>query len=68
MQMEGKVHLLENKSQVMYKVKFTFKNPKVHCQKVINVKYTKNLDFDLQVTFGQLLTFGKTVDKSQYEP
>ena len=49
MQTEGKVHLLENKSQVMYKVKFTFKIPKVHCQKVRNANYTKNLDFDLQM-------------------
>lgn len=52
----------------MYKVKFTFKIPKVHCQKVRNANYTKNLDFDPQVTFGQLLTFGQIVDKSQCGP
>lgn len=42
-----------------YKVKFTFKIPKIHYK-----DYNKNPKFDLQLTFGQLLTFGQIICQS----
>ena len=67
--MEGTNFLLLGKQVTTIQGQFMIKTPKIHYKKKSEVEtIQKNHKCDLRLTFGQLLTFGQTIDQSQHEP
>lgn len=55
--------LLGEQVTIYVQVKISHSNIQIHYKKNQNEDYMKNPKFDLQLTFGQLLTFDQTIDQ-----